>query len=132
MHKESIFFTKNGALLENLEAVRPTHYSFTGVTGRLYPAIGTTVPGVKVKVNFGNNPSKPFVWAPGNDADSGIARVGEMEEALAGKPLLRRRTTTAVNEANVVSGAGDEEVTTAGAEVLAVGEGQRVSIGAAA
>ncbi|KAL1604963.1 hypothetical protein SLS60_004504 [Paraconiothyrium brasiliense] len=97
VHKDRIFFTKNGELFELEKLAKLTHYAFTGVTGRLYPVIGISTPGVKVKVNFGNDTkSVPFAWKPGNEADDGIALVVEKEESLVRKPLLRRRTTQAV------------------------------------
>ncbi|KAJ4355542.1 uncharacterized protein N0V89_003559 [Didymosphaeria variabile] len=110
VRRDKIFFTKNGELFELEKLAKLTHYAFTGVTGRLYPVIGISNPGVKVKVNFGNDTtSMPFAWKPGNEADNGTALVNEKEESLARKPLLRRRTTQAV------IGAREGEDTVAGA-----------------
>lgn len=128
-----MFLTKNGELLDIQDSARLTHYAFTGVTGRLYPAIGTSVPGVKVKINFGSDlVTNPFVWKPGNEADGGVAFVSEREEALARKPLLRRRTTIAVGGFQTVNEARNGGDTAAGAEAPTAVDTQPASIEAAA
>ncbi|KAF2438992.1 hypothetical protein P171DRAFT_525574 [Karstenula rhodostoma CBS 690.94] len=128
-----MFLTKNGELLEIDISAKFTHYPFTGVTGRLYPVVGTSVPGVKVRVNFGNDlVSTPFVWTPGNEADSGIAFVNGKEEALARKPLLRRRTTNVVNDLKTANGASEGEDASAGAEAPTAVDVQPASIKAVA
>ena len=114
VHKEVVFFTKNGELLEVERPTRPTYHAYTGVAGRLYPVVGLNTGGIKLSVNFGNDlVSKPFRWDPGNEADNGIAFVAEKEEMFVRRPL-RRRTTQNVSITNV------SEDATAGAEAHTV------------
>ena len=136
VQKEAIFFTKNGVLLDFERQHKPTHLIHTGVTGRLYPAVGLDTIGVKLKLNLGNDlKSRPFCWGPGNEADNGISFVAEKEEILARRPL-RRRTTSAFHELQVAGGASDDSTVgadaTAGAEAQVVASAQANSVEVAA
>lgn len=93
-----------------------TCYAFTEVRGRLYPVLGTSVCGVRLKVNFGDGGTE-FRWGPGNGADCGVGVVEGREEVLGRRVALRRRTT-GFNEVVV----GDD--TMAGAEDSGKIEGQ--------
>ncbi|KAH3907630.1 hypothetical protein HBH56_185620 [Parastagonospora nodorum] len=87
----SMFFTKNGKLVSHTKAGNlHTYYSFTEVSGRVYPVILPYI-GTTVVVNFGNGKETPLLWLPGNDRDGGVHHVAREEEEL-NKKLPRRAT----------------------------------------
>jgi hypothetical protein len=58
--EKTMFFTKNGERL--IDA------AFKNITGRLYPCVGLYEK-ASLRVNFGDDPSNPFKWFPGQSCN---------------------------------------------------------------